>query len=61
VLSTNTLYRTFRLMIRLSTMDEILLNAQRQGRISFCEFFLNCFGSIRLAQAGSFLTLTCAL
>jgi 2-oxoisovalerate dehydrogenase E1 component alpha subunit len=33
--SANTLYRSFRQMVRVKTMDEILLNAQRQGRISF--------------------------
>ena len=34
-LSTNTLLRAHRQMIRLRTMDHILHNAQRQGRISF--------------------------
>lgn len=41
VQSTNTLYRAYRQMIRLQTMDYILLNAQRQGRISF---YMTCRG-----------------
>lgn len=39
--STNTLLRSHRQMIRLRAMDFILLNAQRQGRISF---YLTCTG-----------------
>lgn len=35
VQSNNTLLRSFRQMVRLRQMDDILLNAQRQGRISF--------------------------
>jgi 2-oxoisovalerate dehydrogenase E1 component alpha subunit len=37
----NTLYRALRQMIRLKEMDHILLNAQRQGRISF---YMTCRG-----------------
>jgi 2-oxoisovalerate dehydrogenase E1 component alpha subunit len=39
--STNTLLRTHRQLVRLRTMDTILHNAQRQGRISF---YMTCTG-----------------
>lgn len=39
--STNTLLRAYRQMVRLREMDNILLNAQRQGRISF---YMTCRG-----------------
>lgn len=39
--SSNTLLRAHRLIIRLRQMDDILLNAQRQGRISF---YMTCKG-----------------
>jgi len=39
--STNTLLRAHRQMIRLRQMDDIMLNAQRQGRISF---YMTCRG-----------------
>lgn len=39
--SNNTLLRVHRQMIRIREMDEILLNAQRQGRISF---YMTCRG-----------------
>jgi 2-oxoisovalerate dehydrogenase E1 component alpha subunit len=40
-MNTNTLLRAHRQMIRLRAMDYILLNAQRQGRISF---YMTCSG-----------------
>ena len=39
--SKNTLLRCHRIMTRLREMDELLLNAQRQGRVSF---YLTCRG-----------------
>lgn len=48
--STNTLLRVHRHMLRLRTMDTILQNAQRQGRISF---YMTCTGeeAIHLGSA----------
>jgi 2-oxoisovalerate dehydrogenase E1 component alpha subunit len=39
--STNTLWRLYRQTVRLREMDTVLLNAQRQGRISF---YMTCTG-----------------
>ena len=53
--STNTLLRAHRQIIRLRQMDDILLNAQRQGRISF---YMTCRGEEAIHMgAGSALTL----
>jgi 2-oxoisovalerate dehydrogenase E1 component alpha subunit len=51
----NTLTRAYRQMVRLRQMDEILLNAQRQGRISF---YMACRGEEAVHMgAGSALDL----
>lgn len=53
--STNTLLRAHRQMIRLRQLDDIMLNAQRQGRISF---YMTCRGEEAIHMgAASALTL----
>ena len=48
----NFLFRAYRIMTRLRQMDDILLNAQRQGRVSF---YLTCRGeeSIHIGSASA--------
>lgn len=50
--SNNTLLRTHRVVVRLRQMDDILYNAQRQGRISF---YMTCTGeeSIHIGAASA--------